>query len=112
MMPALEFNLERMRAAAGRGFTLATDVADYLGRRGLPFREAHAVVGALVREAEELECELNELPFETYVKASALFERDVLEIDVASALADRDLPGGTAPVRVRAAAAALLAELT
>lgn len=112
MMPALEFNLERMRAAAGRGFTLATDVADYLVRRGLPFREAHAVVGALVREAEELECELNELPFRTYAKASPLFESDVLEIDVASALADRDLPGGTAPVRVRAAAAALLAELS
>ena len=111
MMPALVFNLERMESAAGEGFALATDVADYLVRRGMPFREAHAVIGGLVRQAEARGCELNELPFETYEQASALFERDVLRIDVASALADRDLPGGTAPARVRAAAAALLAEL-
>src|SRR5437773_1500039 len=48
MVPALEFNLERMRAEAPRGFSLATDVADYLVKKGMPFREAHGVVGALV----------------------------------------------------------------
>ncbi len=104
MLPALEFNLDRMRTAAGQGFSLATDIADYLVKKGLPFRDAHAVVGSLVREAESRGCELNELPLDVYTAASPLFAPDVLEITVESALASRDLPGGTAPTRVRAAA--------
>jgi argininosuccinate lyase len=111
MLPALTFNLERMRAAAGESYSLATDVADYLVKKGMPFREAHGVVGGLVRACEELGCELNELPFETYREASALFERDILELDVDSALAARDIPGGTAPRQVRIAAAALRASI-
>jgi len=107
MVPALRFNLERMRVAAGQGFSLATDVADYLVKRGLPFRSAHEVVGGLVREAEARRCELAELPFEVYEAASPLFERDVLTISVDSALADRDVQGGTAPKRVRQAASEL-----
>ncbi len=107
MVPALRFNLQRMREAAGQGFSLATDIADYLVKKGMPFREAHEVVGGLVREAEHRRCELNELPFEVYGTASGLFERDVLEITVDSALAARDIPGGTAPRQVRLAAAAL-----
>ena len=110
MVPALEFDLPRMRAAASGGFALATDVADYLVRKGLPFREAHAVAGGLVREAEAQGCELHELPFETYSAASDLFEADVLEIDVDSALAARDTVGGTAPARVREASATLRRE--
>ena len=110
MVPALEFDLPRMRAAASGGFALATDVADYLVRKGMPFREAHAVAGGLVREAEAQGCELHELPFETYSAASDLFEADVLEIDVDSALAARDTIGGTAPARVREAAHALRQE--
>ena len=50
MVPALGFNLERMRQAAGENFSLATDIADYLVKKGMPFREAHGVVGGLVRE--------------------------------------------------------------
>ena len=111
MVPALEFDLPRMRDAASGGFALATDVADYLVRKGLPFREAHAVTGSLVREAEERGCELHELPFEAYTAASTLFERDVLQIDVDSALAARDAIGGTAPARVREAAEALRRDL-
>ena len=111
MAPALEFDLERMRDAASGGFSLATDVADYLVRKGMPFREAHAVTGGLVREAEERGCELHELPFERYAEASDLFEPDVLDIDVDSALAARDAVGGTAPARVREAAAALRREI-
>lgn len=111
MVPALEFNLERMRAAAGAGFSLATDVADYLVKKGMPFRRAHEVVGGLVRECEARGCELNELPFEVYASASDLFEPDILELTVDSALAARDVPGGTAPARVRAAAAQLRALL-
>ncbi len=111
MVPALSFDLERMRATAAGGFALATDIADYLVRKGMPFREAHAVTGGLVREAEERGCELHELPFERYAAASALFAPDVLEIDVDSALAARDAIGGTAPARVREAAASLRREL-
>jgi len=111
MLPALEFDLPRMREAAGQGYALATDIADYLVKKGMPFREAHAVVGRLVREAESRRCELNELPFEVYRAASALFEPDVLDITVESALAARDVPGGTAPRRVREAARDLRALL-
>ncbi|WBL36345.1 hypothetical protein O0235_01850 [Tepidiforma flava] len=77
----------------------------------MPFRQAHAVVGGLVREAESRRCELNELPFDVYRAASELFEPDVLDITVESALAARDIPGGTAPRRVREAAAQLRALL-
>ncbi|HMO96409.1 MAG TPA: argininosuccinate lyase [Tepidiformaceae bacterium] len=109
MVPGLSFNLDAMRFAAGQGFSLATDIADYLVKKGMPFRQAHGVVGGLVREAEGRKCELNELPFEVYRGASELFERDVLAITVETALADRDVPGGTAPRQVRIAAGQLRA---
>ncbi len=111
MLPALGFQLEHMRARAGESFSLATDVADYLVRKGMPFREAHAVVGGLVRECERRGCELNQLPLAAYREASTLFERDILDLDVDTALAARDIPGGTAPSRVRAAAKELRAAL-
>ncbi len=111
MMPALTFNTERMRATAGEGFSLTTDLADYLVRKGMPFREAHAVTSALVQECERRGCELNQLPMDVYASASALFEPDILEISVDIALAARDIPGGTAPKQVRKAAAELLKEL-
>ncbi|MCL6643705.1 MAG: argininosuccinate lyase, partial [Dehalococcoidia bacterium] len=109
MLPALQFDLARMREAAGQGYALATDIADYLVKKGMPFRQAHAVVGGLVREAESRGCELNELPLEVYRAASPLFEPDVLAITVESALDARDVPGGTAPRRVREAARELRA---
>ncbi|MGB4861710.1 MAG: argininosuccinate lyase [Tepidiformaceae bacterium] len=111
MVPALHFNLERMREVAGQSFSLATDIADYLVKKGLPFRNAHEVVGGLVREAEKRGSELNELPLEVYRERSDLFGADVLEISVDSALAARDIPGGTAPRQVRIAAAQLRAAL-
>jgi argininosuccinate lyase len=109
MVPALGFNLERMRKAAGENFSLATDVADYLVKKGMPFREAHVIVGVLVRECENRRCELSALPLDVYRAASGLFEADVLALDVDSALAARDIPGGTAPRQVRIAAAQLRA---
>lgn len=111
MMPQLQFQLPRMRKAAGESFSLATDVADYLVKKGLPFRDAHGVVGSLVRECEARGCELNALPLEIYQSNSALFEADILELDVESALAARDIPGGTAPRQVRIAAEQLRALL-
>ena len=111
MIPQLHFQLPRMRRAAGESFSLATDVADYLVKKGLPFRDAHGVVGALVRECEARGCELNGLPLDVYVSKSPLFEADILELDVESALAARDIPGGTAPRQVRIAAEQLRALL-
>jgi argininosuccinate lyase len=107
MLPALHFDTDAMAKAAGRGFSLATDVADYLVLRGMPFRAAHALVGSLVRECETRKCELNELPFEVYGTASSLFEPGVLKITVDSSLASRDVVGGPAPRRVRQATAEL-----
>lgn len=111
MMPALNFQLDRMRTAAGESFSLATDVADYLVKKGMPFREAHGVVGGLVRECETRGCELADLPMEVYHAFSELFDRDILALDVDSALAARDIPGGTAPNQVASAAATLRATL-
>ena len=68
-------------------------------------------MGRLVREAEANGCELNELPLASYAALSPLFADDVLQITVDSALADRDVPGGTAPRQVQSAAAALRAAL-
>lgn len=112
MVPALGFRLDVMRATAGRSFSLATDVADYLVKKGMPFREAHGIVGGLVRECEQRACELNALPLEVYRSASQLFEADILALTVDSAIAARDIPGGTAPARVRAAAVALRSQVT
>lgn len=111
MMPALTFNTGHMRAMAGEGFSLTTDVADYLVKKGMPFREAHGIVGSLVQACEARSCALHELPMDVYTAASSLFQPDVLDISVDSALAARDIPGGTAPNQVRKAAAELLKEL-
>jgi argininosuccinate lyase len=109
MVPALRFNLARMRQTSGQSYSLATDVADYLVKKGMAFRQAHEVVGGLVREAEVRHCELHELPLDVYRAANELFAADVLDITVDSALAARNIPGGTAPAEVRKAAAQLRA---
>ncbi|MBI3998176.1 MAG: argininosuccinate lyase [Armatimonadetes bacterium] len=95
---------DRMAAALHGGFLTATEVADYLVRRGVPFREAHRLAGRVVLAAEEAGCELWELPLETYRKISAQFETDVLQaVTPQGAIAAKDVPGGTAPGRVAAA---------
>ncbi len=103
MLPALEVNAERAAAAAAGSYTLATDVADYLVRRGLPFRDAHQAVADLVRYAQSAGKTLGELTLEEYRRFSPLFEEDVLGLDVRSAMGARDAPGGTSPRRVAAA---------
>jgi argininosuccinate lyase len=100
-----------MARAAGANFSLATDVADYLVLKGMPFRQAHGVVGGLVRECEARGCELSELPLDVYTAASPLFGEDVLKISVESSLASRDIVGGPAPRRVREAAGKLRSAL-
>ena len=86
-------------------FILATDYADYLARKGLPFRAAHAVVGGLVRRCEAEGKGLTGLSLAELQEAQPLFEADAVAMTVEQALAARDLPGGTAPVRVEQALA-------
>jgi argininosuccinate lyase len=103
MVPELEFDAERMEAAAAGGYSLATDLADYLVRKGVPFRDAHQAVAALVEHAQGKGKALSELTLSEYHKFSPLFDKDVLGIDVRWSVGSRDVPGGTAPKRVKAA---------
>ncbi|MDR0529207.1 MAG: argininosuccinate lyase [Zoogloeaceae bacterium] len=96
---------EAMRAALADGFATATDLADYLTRKGLPFRDAHEAVGRAVKVAEELGVDLSELPLSALKELSPLIEDDVFAtLTVEGALAARDHVGGTSPGQVRAAA--------
>jgi len=99
---------ERLRAAAERGYSTATDLADWLVREfGLPFRGAHHVTGAIVKRAETLGCRLDELPLREMQTIEPAITNDVFEVlDVGRSAASRASFGGTAPVRVREAIAA------
>jgi argininosuccinate lyase len=95
-----------MRAAAEEGFATATDLADYLVRKGVPFRDAHAIVARTVRAAEAQGCDLAALPLATLQRFSPEVRADVFEhLTLEGSVAARDHPGGTAPGRVRAAVA-------
>ena len=100
MLPTLEFDAERGARMAVEHFALATDIADYLTRRGVPFREAHEAVGRLVARCEREGTGFADLTLEQFQEAHPAFEADVLEIDLASALAARAAVGGTAPEAV------------
>ena len=94
---------DRMRAAAGPDL-LATEAADYLVRKGVPFRRAHEIAGQVIREAERAGKPWTQLPLETIRRFSPLSTGDLpLCITLEAALARRDVPGGTAPSRVRQA---------
>ena len=101
MISTWTVNEDVMARECGVGHLAATDVADYLAKRGLPFREAHAVVGHLVLMCEKRGCNLEDLPFEVFQEASPLFERDITEaLDIPSIVAARTTEGGTAPAAV------------
>jgi argininosuccinate lyase len=100
-LATLRFNPERMRAAITSAM-MATDLADYLVRRRVTFRDAHGAVGKLVREAEEKGIELTELPWASFEAAHSAFDRDVLEeLLPESSLRHRELEGGTGPESVK-----------
>ena len=101
MTPELRFDAERARQAATANYALATDLADDLVRKGLPFRKAHEVVGRLVQYAEEQGKSFSQLTPAEYRRFSPLFSDK--PPDLASALRARNAPGGTAPRRVAAA---------
>ena len=100
-LEALTFDTKRMKAAV-TSTMMATDLADYLVRKRVTFREAHSAVGSLVREAEEKRCELQELEFASFRAAHAKFERDVLGVlSPGASLVNREIDGGTGPLAVK-----------
>jgi len=112
LIGAIEPRREAMRTAALAGHATATDLADYLVRRGVAFRDAHEVVGKAVRHAVERGCELAELSLTELRAFSAAIDEDVFEVlTLEGSVAARDHPGGTAPARVREAVARARAAL-
>jgi argininosuccinate lyase len=105
MLPGMKLNEERVSGLAGESQMLATDLADYLVGKGMPFREAHGIMRELSHHCDNWEIGLQDLPLMEYQKFSGLFEDDVYQITAESSAAARDNPGGTAPVRVAAALA-------
>ena len=98
----LRFDRGRMRAAVSSAM-MATDLADYLVKKGATFREAHGAVGSLVRQAEEAGIEMTDLPADAFGKAHALFGDDARDaLGAEASLAARNIAGGTGPEAVRA----------
>ena len=102
---------ERMREAAQGSYVLATDIADYLVDKDMPFREAHGVVARLSQYAVERGVQFEELTLDEYRGFSELFDKEVLAISVDSSVAARDVPGGTAFSQVRQAITEAKSEL-
>jgi len=93
---------EAMEQAALRGYATATDLADYLVKKGLPFRDAHEIVAHAVKEATSHKCDLSELPLEVLKKFNAAIEKDVYDVlSLRGSLNARNVAGGTAPAQVR-----------
>ncbi|MDX1593013.1 MAG: argininosuccinate lyase [Gammaproteobacteria bacterium] len=104
MLPELEVDAGRMRAAARQGFATATDLADYLVRKGMPFRDAHEVVGKAVRAGLDSGRDLADMPLEELRRFSETIDEDVFDVlSLEGSVAARDHLGGTAPNQVRAA---------
>jgi argininosuccinate lyase len=103
MMDGAKVNATRAAAAVTDPLLLATDLADYLVRKDVPFREAHEIVGKLVGESSRTGVALNELSAEIYRKASPAFGDDVAQVfDLRAALAARKAPGAPSAANVQA----------
>jgi argininosuccinate lyase len=106
MISGISSRPDNMRDALRQGFATATDLADYLTRQGLPFRDAHEAVGLAVRRAEELGVDLPQLSLAELKAFSPLIDENIFAVlTVEGSLGSRNHPGGTAPEQVRAAIA-------
>jgi argininosuccinate lyase len=106
MLPAMQVHRETLREAALKGFATATDLADYLVRKGVPFRDAHEIVGRAVKRAIDAACDLTDLPLDELKALNKGIDADVYEVLTLQGSVDaRDHFGGTAPAAVRAAVA-------
>ena len=108
MLKGVSIHKETMRKAAEDGFITATDLADYLVRKGMPFRKAHEIVGRAVLRATELGCGLADMPVGEYTKLSPLIREDVYDaLSVEASVKRRTSYGGTAPANLKKRLAAL-----
>jgi len=106
MITGIKVKPEAMRRAALQGYATATDMADYLVKKGLPFRDAHEAVALAVRFAEQRGCDLAEISLDELKNFSALIEDDIYQVlSLEGSLASRNHIGGTAPNQVQAAIA-------
>ncbi len=111
-LASTKFHVNRLLTAASNPTLLATEAADYLVRKGIPFRQAHDIVGKMLRDAEKQGVSFTALPLEKLKQISAAFEADfAASLSVDAALAAKKVPGGTAPDAVRAAIEDLEARL-
>ena len=102
MVRTAKWNEKKMSESCEGGFLNATDVADYLVRKGMPFRTAHGVSAKLVRSAIEKNCKLEELDFSEYKKASPLFEDDIFDLITSKKCVEiRNITGGPASEQVQ-----------
>jgi argininosuccinate lyase len=112
-LAATKFREDKLNCAASNSALLATEAADYLVRRGVPFRQAHDIVGKLLSQAERENKKWTQLPLSELKKLSSVFADDFFEgFNVESALAAKSVPGGTARESVRAACEELERKLT
>jgi argininosuccinate lyase len=111
MLATLTMRPERMAEAAIGGFSLATDVADELARRRVPFREAHEIVGRLVAQCIAEGTTLEALTPAQWAEVHTIFADAPPVVTLEASVAARDVPGGTAPAQVQAAYAVTRAEL-
>lgn len=112
MMRGISVNKDNMRQAASEGFATATDLADYLVKKGMPFRDAHEVVALAVRYAVDKKVDLSDLPLATLQQFSASISEDVYAVlSLEGSLNSRNHIGGTAPAQVKAAIARMRATL-
>lgn len=113
MIPAIQPRKDKMYEAAKRGFSTATDLADYLVRRGVPFRDAHEVVGKSVAYGVQTGKDLSEMSLAELQKFSTVIEQDVFAVlTLEGSVAARNHIGGTAPAQVKAAVQRAKASLT
>ncbi len=106
MLPGIRVKPEAMRNAALQGYATATDLADYLVKKGLPFRDAHEAVALAVRHAEAQSCDLADLPLASLQQFSSLIADDIYDVlSLEGSMNSRNHIGGTAPAQVRAAIA-------
>ena len=102
MVATMTVHPEAMMAQAQKGYLAATDVADYLAKKGMPFRQAHEVVGHLVLLCDKRGCDLEDLALDDFKAESDLFEADIADcLNLQAIVEARTTYGGTAPVAVR-----------
>ena len=104
MLTGVQVNQEAMRQSALHGHATATDLADYLTKKGIPFRDAHEIVAKTVQFAEQKDCDLNDLDLNELQRFSTLIETDVFDVlALEGSMKSRKHMGGTAPEQVKAA---------